>query len=226
MREMKRFLKRVPPLYDLGKKIYHYYKAVHGTYRLKRAVSSTPSIRIVVGAWGIHDEGWIPTDIEYLNLINRKHWEECFKKCSIEAILAEHVWEHLTPEEAAIALRNCYCYLKPGGYLRIAVPDGFNPDPKYIDAVKVNGSGPGAQDHKVLYNHNSITRLFESEGFDVKVLEYFDREGQFHSCDWDGAHGVIHRSRKFGKKGKVDGITYSDEKTTYTSLIIDAYKKP
>ena len=54
-----------------------------------------------------------------------------FNEGSIDAILAEHVWEHLAEEEGLAAAKCCYRYLRPGGYLRVAVPDGFHPDANF-----------------------------------------------------------------------------------------------
>jgi predicted SAM-dependent methyltransferase len=68
-----------------------------------------------------------------------------FTHNSITAILAEHVWEHLTFEEGVQAAKNCYKYLKPGGYVRCAVPDGYFPDEEYQNIVKIGGPGP--KDH-------------------------------------------------------------------------------
>src|SRR5437660_975249 len=104
-------------------------------------------LKLVVGASGIHDDQWVPSDIEYLNLLNPRHWSMYFNEGSIDAILAEHVWEHLTEEEGLAAAKCCYRYLRPGGYLRAAVPDGFHPDTNYIQHVRPGGSGPGADDH-------------------------------------------------------------------------------
>lgn len=41
----------------------------------------------------------------------------------VDAFLAEHVWEHLSLEDAHRAARNCHEFLRPGGRLRLAVPD-------------------------------------------------------------------------------------------------------
>ena len=43
----------------------------------------------------------------------------------IDKIVLEHVIEHLTLPEAIVSLKNIYTYLRPGGKLRVAVPD-FN----------------------------------------------------------------------------------------------------
>jgi predicted SAM-dependent methyltransferase len=153
-----------------------------------------------------------------LNLLKPKHWERYFDKNPIDAILAEHVWEHLTLEEGLVAAKQCYQYLKPGGYLRMAVPDGFHPDPEYIEKVKINGIDPGSEDHKVLYNHKTLSNIFEKAGFKVDLLEYFDSNKEFHGVNWDEGKGMILRSKKHDKRNK-NGIL------KYTSIVLDA-KKP
>ena len=211
-------IKKIPILHRLARKAYLNWKIVRSSCVLKKHAHSSP-IRIVIGAGasGIFYDGWIYTDIECLNLLIRKHWERYFRKDSIDAMLAEHVWEHLTIHDGLVAARHCFEYLKPGGYLRVAVPDGFHPDPKYIEWVKVGGAGPGAYDHKVLYNHESLKNLFLKAGFRVELLEYFDSEGKFHFVNWDSQAGKIHRSRRFDKRN-VNG------ESKYTSIILDAYK--
>ena len=73
----------------------------------------------------------------------------------MDAILAEHVWEHLDCFAAIVAAQNCFKYLKPGGYIRVAVPDGWHPDKDYIDYVKPGGWGAGSDDHHVLYTYTN-----------------------------------------------------------------------
>lgn len=184
----------------------------------KNRVGRVLDCKIVVGAGGIYDGDWIPSDQNVLDLLNLKHWQRFFSENEISAILAEHVWEHLDNKSATDAARNCHAYLKPGGYLRVAVPDGFHPDPVYIDAVKPGGNGAGADDHKILYNYRSLSHIFESVGFTVKLLEYFDEKGVFHFVDWDPAAGKIYRSRRFDQRN-------CNGKLNYTSVVLDAYKK-
>lgn len=198
------------------KKILFFYRAIKGYAKLKRKVSRSP-IRIVIGASGVYENEWIATDIEYLNLLTPQHWRRYFKKNSIDAILAEHVWEHLTFEDGLTAAKQCFQYLKPGGYLRIAVPDGFHPDPDYIELVKVGGKGLGSDDHKVLYNHETLQNLFEKAGYEISLLEYFDRMGNFNFIEWDAREGKITRSKRFDERNIPGDLKY-------TSIIIDAYK--
>jgi predicted SAM-dependent methyltransferase len=184
---------------------------------LQKRIHQAAPLRIVVGAGGLYDPGWIPTDVDVLDILDERHWRRLFRENSIDAILAEHVWEHLTAEQGLIAARNCFRFLHPGGYLRAAVPDGCHPDPEYVERVRPGGSGPGAHDHKLLYTHESFRRLFESAGFNVELLEYFDSAGQFHSTDWDPALGKIDRSKRFDERNR-------DGRLVYTSVILDARK--
>jgi predicted SAM-dependent methyltransferase len=175
------------------------------------------SLRIVVGSGGVPVEGWIQSEESFLDLLDSATWDRYFRPDSIDAILAEHVWEHLDPDAGALAARTCFRYLRPGGYLRIAVPDGHHPDPAYIAEVEPGGRGCGAADHKVLYTAESLTALLYGAGFEARLLEYFDAGGGFHEAPWDPAAGMILRSRRFDPRNR-------DGSLSYTSLIADAFK--
>jgi len=193
-----------------------YVRVLINRYKLKIAAKRR-LCKIIVGAGGVCQYGWVPTDIEYMNILKKKDWEKYFYEHSIDAILAEHVWEHLTKEEAMIAAKHCYRYLKKGGYLRVAVPDGFNLNKEYLDWVKPGGIGDGAKDHKVLYNYKTFKEIFESEGFKVELLEYYDENGEFHYKEWPPDEGLIRRSKRYDKRNKGGELKY-------TSLILDALK--
>ena len=186
--------------------------------RIARQAACGGPIRILIGAGFQAQEGWIPTDMQYLNLLVEDHWKRALDNHPIDAIIAEHVWEHLSPTDGRAAAANCFKYLRPGGYLRVAVPDGNHPNPDYIDFVRVGGSGPGADDHKVLYTYESFGDLFRSVGFDVELLEYYDADHNFHANPWDPSAGRIHRCQGRTER-KTDGGTVQ-----YTSVILDARK--
>lgn len=180
--------------------------------------TSDKPVRIVIGASGVYQEGWYPTDIENLNLLIQKNWEKYFSPNSIDVILAEHVWEHLAQEEAVLAAKNCFHFLKSNGYLRIAVPDGYHFSNDYIKAVEPGGTGEGSLDHYILFNYKTITELFEAVGFEVRLLEYFDEDHIFHFEQWSPSDGMITRSSRFDDRNK-------NGELVYTSLIIDAVKR-
>jgi len=182
-----------------------------------RALSEQGSGRIVIGSSGTAPEGWVATDREVIDLLREDTWLRYFAVGSLDAILAEHVWEHLSAEEAARSATTCLRFLKPGGYLRVAVPDGLHPDPAYIEQVRPGGSGSGADDHKVLYTYDSFGDLFAREGFDVKLHEYYDRNGRFQFNEWDPGDGLIRRSMRFDARNSPGHLAY-------TSIILDAVK--
>ncbi|MFG6494673.1 SAM-dependent methyltransferase [Fictibacillus sp. UD] len=185
-------------------------------------MTTTQPIKIVIGA-GVYNNnpGWLHTQEEELNLLDRSKWEERFERNSISAILAEHVWEHLTFEEGVQAAKICYDFLKPSGYIRCAVPDGFFRDDEYQSMVQVGGPGPldhPASSHKIVHNYNTLQKLFDEAGFDVQLLEYFDEHGDFHDHDWDGKDGVIFRSKLYDPRNQGGSLKFP-------SLIVDAIKR-
>jgi predicted SAM-dependent methyltransferase len=202
---------------SLAKPFYFFFMKQKGIFYLKKGVKRG-NIKLVIGASGKFEKGWTVSDIDYLNLLKDEDWQRFFKTDSIEMIMAEHVWEHLTPEDAITAAKNCFKYLKPGGHLRIAIPDGNHSNSDYIDQVKPGGYGYGSDDHKVLYTISSVSTLFESAGFKVKGLEYFDENNKFICNDWDPEKGKIRRSKRFDSRNANDELSY-------TSLIIDAIKE-
>ena len=177
-------------------------------------------LNIIIGAGSQAWENWIPTQGEDLNLLKEADWKESFGERKIDALLCEHVWEHLALEEAMDAARRCFRYLKPGGFLRCAVPDGFFPDADYQNSVQVGGPGPKdhpAADHKFVHTYKTFVPIFERAGFAVDLLEYCDASGRFHYHQWDPEQGPIYRALMMDHRNKNGRIGF-------VSLIIDAIK--
>jgi predicted SAM-dependent methyltransferase len=173
--------------------------------------------KVIIGAAGIPCPGWVETEQHLLDVNERSSFLQYWRPASISAFLAEHVWEHLEEESAEIANRNCFEFLEPGGWLRLAVPDGFKPDPEYVDWVRPGGTGPGAEDHKILYNYKMLRAKLERSGFRVVLLEYWDENGDFHFQDWSSADGHVRRSRRYDPRNQ-------NRPLVYTSLIADAIR--
>ena len=177
-------------------------------------------MRIIVGAGKVKYDGWVSTQENELNLLSIDQWESITKDNEIEAILAEHVWEHLTYEEGVKAAENCYKFLKSGGYIRCAVPDKNFRNEWYQNMIKVGG--PGHEDHpacahKIVYDYKTLVSVFESAGFEVKLLEYCDEQGDFHYREWDESEGKICRSYRFDTRNSKNNLCM-------VSIIIDAIK--
>ena len=175
-------------------------------------------VKIIVGAGPTKYNGWFSTDIVTLDVTKESDFEKYFSKKKIKNVLAEHVLEHLTNEDLEIMIKNFYKYSDDAINIRIAVPDGFHADEKYISIVKPGGTGEGADDHKNLFNVNSLSSFFEKFGFVAHTVEYWGEERKFHQGYKNDANGYIIRSF-INDKRNMEG------KPAYTSLIIDFTKK-
>ncbi len=191
-------------------KAFLYYRSLRKEVISKRKIN--------VGSGNVDfDDSWFSCDIKILDITQKLNWKKILGRHRLTNIFAEHVWEHLSEKDTLLANQNCYMYLKKGGRLRLAVPDGFHPSEEYINYVKPNGIGLGADDHKILYNYISLREALEDVGFQVELLEYWDENGQFHFTNWSNEHGKVKRSKRYDERN-------SDGKLKYTSLILDAIK--
>ena len=185
------------------------------------SISPEEPVRLIIGAGDQRWPGWISTHREELDLLRPKDWENSFHARSVDAFLCEHVWEHLTEEQGRAAAKLCYKWLKPGGYLRCAVPDANFPDKIYQQIARVGGPGPKdhpAASHKILYDYERFVDVFAQAGFDVDLLEYCDKQGRFHYNQWSPDDGPVYRSLLLDHRNH-------RAKIKSVSLIVDA-KKP
>jgi predicted SAM-dependent methyltransferase len=181
--------------------------------------TSTP-LKVIIGAGRQSYPGWIATNKEQLDLCQRKDWVASFSERRVDALLCEHVWEHLTESEGRCAASICYEFLKPGGFLRCAVPDANFPNEDYQRMVQVGGPGPAdhpGAGHKIVYDYKLFSDVFTSAGFKVDWLEYCDETGRFHYNQWSLEEAPIYRSLLSDHRNK-------DGKIGFTSLIIDAIR--
>lgn len=175
-------------------------------------------IKLEIGAVGhpVHSDGWIVTNLPELDGLDERQWRSLFRPRSVDRVLAEHVVEHWTAAQLSTFLGILGIYLAPRGFLRLAVPDGYHPDPAYIEWVRPGGSGAGAEDHEVLYTHETIAAELAAAGFSARPLEFFDGEGRFHQLPWNIADGYVDRSAEHDLRN-------ANGELAYTSLIVDAF---
>lgn len=211
---MKRLIAKIE--YKLIKYLYRKNDKKLSYHKLRAELRKKRKINVGSGDVDFSEE-WFSCDISTLDITNRSNWINILGSVKLKNIFAEHVWEHLTEEDTDLANRNCYEFLKKNGRIRIAVPDGYHPNKDYIDYVKPNGNGIGSDDHKILYNYNSLSQKLKDTGFKTELLEYWDETGKFHFQDWSNDGGKVNRSRQFDSRN-ING------KLNYTSLIIDAIK--
>ncbi len=188
-------------------------RLVQGAEAIKLIIGSGPN-QDLVGAKGTNQEGWLITDVFTLDALDWTDWAAIFEPGQVSRIFAEHVIEHWTEGDFRKFLQITQRFVAPSGNIRIAVPDGFHPDPEYVAAVRPGGSGPGSDDHKVLYDYQRMTRILGEEGCEYDLLEYFDEQGAFHRKAWDAANGAVERSEHNDPRNQVRPLSY-------TSLIVD-----
>lgn len=73
---------------------------------------------------------------------------------AFDAVYHSHVLEHLTPQDAASMLRECHRVLRPGGVLRVVVPDLEGIARTYLKTLEAAADG---QDELALANHQWMT---------------------------------------------------------------------
>jgi len=198
--------------------IKHILKRIKSTLEIYFGFRVLKKRKLTIGASRIKlGKEWMLSEYDALDASKASDWQRFFGEGRLTNILAEHVWEHIPDEETRLSNQNCYNYLQKGGRLRIAVPDGNNPDKEYIEWVRVGGSGLGADDHKILYTYDVMKSRLEKAGFKVELLEYWDENGKFHYTDWTTDGGMVDRSRRYDWRNQ-------DGKLGYTSLIVDGVK--
>lgn len=187
----------------------------HPLRQLKNRIKQSQPLKVVIGGGDImHDKDWIVTNVEEVDVQNKDDFDYFFDTVKVDNFLSSHVHEHLS--ESKIANKNMYDALKVGGKLRIAVPDGYFPNEDYINEVKPGGTGAGADDHKHLWNVDSLTNELIEIGFKVIPLEFW-KDGKFNKLSWNINDGFIGRSAEYDERN-ING------ELKYTSLIIDAIK--
>lgn len=177
-------------------------------------------MKVIIGAGKTSFEGWVSTQENQLDLLNEADFQRMFAQEKPTAMLAEHVWEHMTFEEGCLAAVNCYNWLKDGGYLRIAVPDANFRNEWYQNMVKVGGNGDPSHPaftHRIVYDYRTIAEVFCRAGFEVELLEWCDENGVFHYKYWNENDGYIGRSLRFDTRN-------TPEKLGMVSIILDAKK--
>ena len=177
------------------------------------ALTIDEKLKLVVGSGGTSYPGWIATDLPHFDITKESDWIYFFLKHKIDNLLAEHVLEHLAEQEVRNVMEFSFRFVRHGGNFRIAVPDGYNRDPLYIDNVSPSGRLGSIYGHKFLWNYRSLGRIASSAGWKTSILEYFDEDGIFVSNSFSLDNGLIERSSR--------GTSVNPE----LSLLIDCAKE-
>lgn len=164
-------------------------------------------MRLIVGAKETSFPGWASTDLRSpgarLDVRRSEDWARNFPPDSIDTCVAEHVLEHMDEGDALAALCNIARHLKPGGHVRIAVPDAFNPDPVYQEHCRPGGTGQAwarllfyasdEPEHKTHFNYKTLSALMQRAGLTPRLLEWHTEDGGFHRAPWSLEDGPVRR---------------------------------
>jgi predicted SAM-dependent methyltransferase len=207
--------------FNFAKSNYKYLRSSFRKYMKKLKVrrlinSKNGDLRVIIGSGITNYKGWISTDYPYFDITKESDWKFYFKVNKPNFLLAEHVLEHLTVNQINEVFKLAHKYLTCNGCFRMAVPDAYNENLDYIDAVKPGGWDIGADDHKTFMDIDSYSKCADSVGFLVRPLEYYTKDRVFHKNDFDNMDGYIERSMKNDFR--------DNNVPNFTSLIIDFIK--
>ena len=176
---------------------YDLLKRMTASHIAHREITNTP-LEIMLGsspdemsALSSPNPSPIPTSINTLDVTSWSSFSQYnIHYNSVRSMVAEHVWEHLSLEDAINAARNCRFALEPGGVLLVAVPDANS----YADSLGVDASTGDSYSHPMnqadlrdghttQYNYKLLFQVFLSGGWEhdeIRIVEGHDESGTLH----------------------------------------------
>jgi hypothetical protein len=127
------------------------------------------AIRLNIGAGDTNLDGFAPIDRK----LGSEAYPLAYEDGSIDEIRASHVLEHFPHGDVAAVLADWTAKLKPGGCLRIAVPDfaaiarayvAGKPFP--VQGVVMGGQTDADDYHRAIFDRASLTRLLVDAGLE------------------------------------------------------------
>jgi SAM-dependent methyltransferase len=131
-------------------------------------VFGAPIVALYKAAGGTYHH-W-PAHVRYLNLNKPLP----FQDDSVDAVYASHVWEHLYRDRMLFLTHECFRVLKPGGVLRLVVPDLRHFCSEYLRSTE-----PEAAD--ILMEKIAMRAQSAPRSLLLRVYEAFT---DFHSHKW------------------------------------------
>jgi predicted SAM-dependent methyltransferase len=170
----------------------------------------------------IHIDGGDYSHIDFSDILNIP-----FEDNSVDLIYASHVFEYFDREEGLEVLKKWYSKLKPGGILRIAVPDfeamvklyvsGQYPLKKFLGPIF--GKMPMGEQtiyHKTTYDKDGLSQILSDAGF--SKIEKYDWKNTEHASFDDHSKAYVPHDPEAIKTGNFT------EKHTLISLNMEAKK--
>ncbi len=172
------------------------------------------------GPRGLSENNWVNIDgfmdknVQYVCDFNRKL---PFNNDSFDAIFCEHVIEHFDFEHGKNLLNECRRILKPGGVIRIIVPDGETIIKGYLNKPEtiIKYKTPTSKTAMGAVNIWFYQRYEHQCIYDFDYLKYLLKSINFSRIEKSGF--------KFSALSP-EAILLDDEKYNWESLYVDALK--
>jgi predicted SAM-dependent methyltransferase len=150
--------------------------------RNARMLMRNPHLRVHLGSGDRPKAGWVNVDLlgHRVDLAWNLNRPLPFGDGSVEAIFQEHLLEHLTLERGLALIQDCYRMLKPGGVLRIGVPNAdayvrsyCDGSSEFLETVRPGRPTPmlALQEefywhgHQTMYDFDTLSLVCEAAGF-------------------------------------------------------------
>jgi predicted SAM-dependent methyltransferase len=148
-------------------------------------------LRLHLGSSANRLPGWVNVDLLRPGRRLDLYWDLRrglpFPSGSVDAIFAEHLFEHLTYDQGTVLMRECARVLRPGGVLRIGVPDldryvaSYLGHDDLIDRVRPGrptraialGEPFFLHGHKCMYDFETLERASLDSGFSAVEKSVF-----------------------------------------------------
>lgn len=181
-------------------------------------VAGLEPIRLNLGGYGDchpaeHYEGFVAVD-----LIETSEWTVAHDLTqpfplpdgSVTQILSEHCLEHLPEDQLPRLLDECHRVLRPGGWMRFAVPDYGAPRNARF---RERGHDPGHLDHLNFPTYESLLAVVARSAFEKAEFHQYWSGGTFVDSSIEYDRGWVkrtkdndHRNRRVGLRARVGGV--------------------